>query len=145
MKKPVVILSLIALLLSACSGHKRTPGLGELNTGASLPESFNFTKMGLKFICATVNKKNGTTSLLYGTDPTLAVKPGAVFALITWTQQPDPRWIGANIPGRLVSVEMLKDTTYRRFIDADLEPDPDTSGQNERTDFILGLRPAILF
>lgn len=150
---------MIGLLLTACSEHKPTPGAGELNAQASVPGNFNFSKLGLKVICSTINKKRGAMSTLYGNDSAKATAmagdgkclPGSVFALVTWKQQADERWIGANIPGQLLSIEMVKATpgqvfaSYSRYKGADLKLDADTSGQNERTKYILGLKPSIMF
>jgi hypothetical protein len=33
---------------------------------------------------------------------------GEAFTLVTWKQQPDEHWFGANIPGDLQSVEVLE-------------------------------------
>ena len=158
MKKSCYILSIIALLISACADHKATPGAGQLNAQASLPEGFAFSKMGLKVITSTINKKSGTMSTLYGNDSAKVTAqagnakclPAAVFVLVTWKQQPDKRWIGGNIPGKLVSVETLKGQKqgtdlYERFKGADLKADLDTTGQNERIDYILGLKASIMF
>ncbi len=77
--------------------------------------------------------------------------PASAFALVTWKQQADKRWIGGNIPGDLLSVEMLKtgsnenNSIYSRFKGAGLKADPDTSGQNARTKYILRLKPSIMF
>jgi hypothetical protein len=98
-------------------------------------------------------------STLYGNDFAKATAqagksiclPGAVFALVTWKQQDDKRWIGGKIPGNLVSVEILKadkqqqTQTYSRFLGANLTADPDTTGQRARTAFILSLKPSIMF
>ena len=62
------------------------------------------------------DKTSSTMSTLYGND--LAVDharahsdhdypDGSVLALVTWTQQNDPRWFGARIPDRVSSVEFL--------------------------------------
>lgn len=78
--------------------------------------------------------------------------PGDVFALITWKQQPDDNWYGANIPGDLQSVEIVKTTTanngavninYQRFQGKDLAIDADTLHQQERISFILNQQPSV--
>ena len=160
MKALGFILSLIILMATACADHKQTPGAGQINTDASLPAGFGFSKMGLKVITSTVNKQLGTMSTLYGNDSAKATAemrngvclPGSVFALITWKQQADKRWIGGNIPGNLVSVEILKTKDkqqqtriYNRFNGSDLKADPDTAGQQARVKFILSLKPSIIF
>jgi hypothetical protein len=161
MNSPSRILLSIVLLLSACNEHNPTPGVGELNNEASLPASFNFSKMGLKVVCSTINQRLGTMSILYGNDPAKSTAqagdgkflPGTVFAFITWKQHADKRWIGANIPGQLVSVEILKAAAghsqgviaYNKFKGADLHADTDTAGQGTRIKYILGLKPSLMF
>jgi hypothetical protein len=44
--------------------------------------------------------------------------PGAMLSLVTWKQQEDPRWFGANIPAQPKSVE---------FVSAVLSPDGRTT------------------
>ena len=159
MKTTSLILLIMALIISGCTDHKNTPEVGELNTKASLPADFNFNKMGLKVVASTVNKKSGTMATLYGNDSAKAtavagngqLQATAVFALVTWKQQADKRWIGGNIPGDLLSVEMLKagpdgnTWIYSRFKGPGLKVDPDTSGQTLRAKYILGLKPSIMF
>ena len=147
-------------MMYGCADHKNTPEAGELNAKASLPADFNFNKMGLKVITSTVNTKSGTMATLYGNDSAKATawtgngkcRSTSIFALVTWKQQTDKRWIGGNIPGNLLSVEMLeansdKQSTgiYSRFKDTGLTADPDTSGQSARTKYILSLKPSIMF
>ena len=161
MKLSVRILFVLGLITFSCSEHNTTPNVGQLNKEASLPASFNFSQMGLKVIASAINKKLSTMSTLYGNDAARKTAqlgddkclPGSVFALVTWQQQPDKRWIGAIIPGNLLSVEMLKtpkdqeneNASYTRFTGADLKIDPDTSGQSIRLKYILGLKPSIMF
>lgn len=157
MKRSIYILSVFVIMAFSCKEHNATPDAGQLNSEASLPASFNFSQRGFKVITSTINKQKATMSTLYGNDSAKATAqlgngkclPGSVFALVTWKQQPDKRWIGANMPGELLSVEMLKATnetpTYIRFKDTDLKMDPDTSGQSARSKYILGLKPSIMF
>ncbi len=68
-----------------------------------------------KVITSGVNSKNSTMYTLYGND--LAVQHArtsdapypnnAVLALVTWRQQEDIRWFGANVPSQPDSVEFL--------------------------------------
>ena len=153
------MLALVVLMASACKVHKATPGAGQINADASLPAGFEFSKMGLKVVASTVNKQLGTMSTLYGNDSAKATaqagngvcRPGTLFALVTWKQQDDKRWIGGRIPGNLVSVELLKADkdkqtgVYSRFLGTNLAADPDTTGQRARIGFILSLKPSIMF
>ena len=69
-----------------------------------------------RIITSLADNSSSTMSTLYGND--LAVDyarmhsghnypDGSVLALVTWTQQNDPRWFGARIPERTSSVEFL--------------------------------------
>jgi hypothetical protein len=161
MKTFKLTLLLFIAIISGCSEHNKTPEAGELNAKASLPPDLNFNKMGLKVIASTVNKKLGTMATLYGNDFAKATAnagngkclPMSVFTLVTWKQQPDKRWLGGNIPGKLLLVEVLKSTmegqrgdlAYTRFQGVSLQPDPDTSGQQARKKYILALKPSIMF
>jgi len=155
----IITLLIAALMISGCANHKNTPEAGEINAKASLPADFNFNKMGLKVITSTVNKKSGTMATLYGNDSAKATalagngncRRTSVFALVTWKQQADKRWIGGNIPGDLFSVEILKADpekitgVYSRLKGPALKADPNTSGQSVRAKYILSLKPSIMF
>ncbi|MET4080633.1 hypothetical protein ABIB40_000577 [Pedobacter sp. UYP30] len=161
MKLILYIILFLSLITVSCNEHNATPNVGQLNKEASLPANFNFSQMGLKVIASTINKKLFTMSTLYGNDAAKITAQhadgkclaGSVFALVNWKQQPDERWIGANIPGNLLSVEMLKTAKdqengtalYTRFTGADLKIDSDTSGQSIRAKYIIGLKPSIMF
>ena len=75
-----------------------------------------------------------------------------VFTLITWKQQPDPHWFGANIPGDLQSVEVLKtilnsDTVvmnYKFYEGKKLALNADPPYQSERIKFILDQKPSVM-
>jgi hypothetical protein len=80
-----------------------------------------------------------------------AYGPGAVLALVTWSQRDDPHWFGARIPDAPQSVEFVQvaatgqENRYRRFAGTQLAED--SSAQTiaaERASFILGLPPAVL-
>jgi len=152
---------LLIVMASGCSEHNKTPEAGEVNDKASLPADLNFSKMGLKVITSTINKKLGTMATLYGNDSARASAeagkgkclPQSVFTLVTWKQQADKRWIGGNIPGDLLSVEVLnagiknkrEAIAYHRFTGKLFKLDPDTAAQSVRKIYILGLKPSIMF
>lgn len=67
-------------------------------------------------ISSFVQVRQHTMSTLYGN--TIAAEhartrgnrhypAGAVLSLVTWIQQPDPRWFGGNIPGEVASIEVI--------------------------------------
>ena len=134
----------LTMLVAGCKQHNDTPEAGLLNVQASLPKDFNFKSLQLKMVTSTVNKKLSTMSVLYGNEVT------KVAALVTWRQQPDKRWIGGNIPGELLSVEMLKPAPdakemYTKFTGAELALVTDTISRRTRINFIRSLRPSVLF
>jgi hypothetical protein len=85
------------------------------------PDSLSFNPLEWKVICSGIDKGGKTMSTLYGND--IAVNKartnagntypaGSALALVTWLQQEDTHWYGANIPGSVKSIELIK------FIDA---------------------------
>jgi len=143
------------LFLTACSN----PPASTLNSEASFPASFDLTKMNLKVITSSLNKKQGTMSTLYGnaaalktaTDST-AHLPGETYALVTWKQKADGHWFGANIPGDLQSVTLLKITGHpgavtfndQKYTGKDLTQTADTTGNATTTKFILSERASVM-
>ena len=147
------------LALSACS-QPEVPA-GQLNEAASLPPSFAFSKLGLRVLASSVNRRQATMATLYGNDlarqAALAgpggAQPGEVLALLTWQQQADPNWFGARIPGALQSLELLRTgpagagrsaVTYQYFTGKDLILRADTLHQQERIAYLLAQKPAVL-
>jgi hypothetical protein len=147
------------LALSACSQPK-VPA-GQLNEAASLPTSFDFSKLGLRVLASSVNRRQATMATLYGNDlarqaalgGNATAQPGEVLALVTWRQQADPNWFGARIPGKLQSVELLRTepgstghpaVTYQCFTGKDLALQADTLHQQERIAYLLAQKPAVM-
>lgn len=153
MKSAYLLLASIALLLAACTNKTNSTAL--VNNAATIPASFNFGKIGYKVITSSINKKKGTMSTLYGNElalksakaGTVTIGAGEVFALVTWKQQPDDHWFGANIPGSLQSVEYVKTSLagnnigYQKFDGKNMTLNADTSGNQERIKYILGQKP----
>lgn len=113
MKKLIVWGTLFISVIAGCAG-KKTPPADLFNRQASLPANFSFHPLEWKVISSSFSKTNKTMSTLYGND--LAVTyarngkettypAGAELALVTWNQQEDQHWFGANIPGAVRSVE----------------------------------------
>jgi hypothetical protein len=147
------------LALSACSQPK-VPA-GQLNEAASLPPSFDFSKLGLRVLASSVNRRQATMATLYGNDlarqtelgGNATAQPGEVLALVTWRQQADPNWFGARIPGKLQSLELLRTepgstghpaVTYQCFTGKDLTLRADTLHQQERIAYLLAQKPAVM-
>lgn len=158
MKAPAIAFAAL-LALSACT-QSHVPA-GQLNEAASLPTSFNFSKLGLRVLATFVNRRQATTATLYGNDlarqaalaGTGAAQPGEVLALLTWQQQPDPNWFGARIPGALQSLELLRTgpadagrpiVRYQCFVGKSLVPQADTLHQRARIAYLLAQKPAVL-
>lgn len=152
------MLTSLSLALSAC--HDKANDADLTNAKATIPTSFNFSKLGLKVITSSINKKQGTMSTLYGDPIALSnaeavskvIAPNEVLALVTWKQQADKHWFGANIPGSLQSIEMIKTISagtvvtvhYQRFEGKDLNFHADTLGRETRIKYILGLHASIM-
>lgn len=153
MKSAYILLAGIVLALAACTGNTVL-----VNNAAAIPASFNFGKMDYKVITSSINKKKGTMSTLYGNELALkasiadtgTIAPGEVFALVTWKQQADDHWFGANIPGNLQSVEYVKTAdagnkiSYQRFEGKGLVLSADTSQSRERIKYILDQKPSVM-
>lgn len=109
--------SLILLLCFAFIGCSRPTK--QYNQSASLndADSLPFNPLNDAVLSSFVNPVQHTMSTLYGN--TLAIQhartvgnvsypAGSILALVTWKQQPDPRWFGGNIPDRILSVEVVQ-------------------------------------
>ncbi len=159
MKKISFILKVsIFLLMYSCGNNVNTPD--NINTKASLPDSFKFNPKGLKVITTFINKEQGTMSTLFGNSlaqqKAMAVNEkmmaGELFTLVTWKQQPDAHWFGANIPGDLQSVEVIQTTSagetlainYQLYAGKYLVLHADTFGKSEKIKSILDLKPSIM-
>ncbi len=114
MKPQIITLLFLALAVSSCSEKKSPDEI--INEKASLPEALNWEAAGYKVITSYIDKKDSTMSILYGND--LARKTfiasenrvirGEMLVLVTWKQKADENWFGANIPGKLNTIELIK-------------------------------------
>jgi len=149
----------LALAISVLAGCSASPVADQgFNAKASIPEKFDFTKNGFKVISLIIDNKTGTMATLYGNDlairgaksASLKLTTGWAMAMVTWRQQPNPYWYGNNIPGALLSIEILtvdkkiNDLSYSLFEGDKLIYKPNTLQANERTNFILSQKPSIL-
>ncbi|MDJ1497957.1 hypothetical protein QNI19_33760 [Cytophagaceae bacterium DM2B3-1] len=144
-------LCIIVLFLFSCGPTKQKEEL--INTKASIPETFDIAGKNLKVITTMLNRHDSTTSLLYGNE--IAYRsamqhlkkpsPGEKFTLVTWKQQSDKHWFGANIPGDLLAVEILEvgnnqqktEIHYKKLLGKSLTPVTDTLGASNRVNFII--------
>lgn len=154
--KAYLVIAAYALLFAACA-DKSAP-LEPVNTKASLPPGFNFSKREYKVISSFIDKKKGTMSTLYGNDIALrSAKAGAQhhaagleMALVTWQQKPNPYWFGNNIPGLLLSVEIITsdkntgDVAYTFFEGQKLVLNTHMPLQEGRINYILNQKPSVM-
>lgn len=147
-----------ACVITITSCDKKTSPEKLINEKASLPKSFSISNLHQKVISSFSNKKESTTSILYGDSSAgLAIKdknplkaPSFSFTLVTWHQQADPHWFGAKIPGDLISVERLSKKSldasiaYQKLSGKELVSVSDTTGNFGRIRFILSQKPLIL-
>lgn len=144
-------LFIAALFLFSCGAHQQKEEL--INTKASIPETLDLSGKHLKVITTMLNRRDSTTSLLYGNEIAYQSamqhlknpSPGEQFTLVTWKQQADQHWFGANIPGDLSAVEILEvgnnqqktELHYKKLLGKSLTPVTDTSGTSKRVNFIV--------
>jgi hypothetical protein len=106
-----------------------------------------------KVITSGVDARQATMYALFGNDRAVqcarsnTAYKDAVLALVTWGQQEDGRWFGAQIPASPKSVEIVSvspdATSYRTFEGSPLKevtaPEP-----KERIGYLLSLRAAVM-
>jgi hypothetical protein len=156
MKTIVYFTGILSLLfLFACSDKAKEQAL---NKDASLPDALLDKVSGLHVINSSINNKKHTTSLLYGNQNAIEritnnqsdLKKGEKLVCITWQQKSDPNWIGAIIPGKLHSFEILEwlpekqNFSYQKFEGNTMSLTSDTLGNSLRIKIILGQKMAIL-
>ncbi|CAN5484327.1 hypothetical protein BH10BAC4_BH10BAC4_11500 [soil metagenome] len=145
------------LLICSCSN---TNTADNMNTKASFPDSYTFQSSEMKVITTIINRKLGTMSTLYGNslalqksrDSDAKMVAGELYKLVTWKQQPDTHWFGANIPGDLQSIEAIQTTSaedivtinYQLYEGQNITLHSDTVNRSNRISFILKLKPSIL-
>lgn len=129
-----------------------------LNKEASLPDVFLDKVSDLQVINSSINNKKQTTSLLYGNQKTIErIKSerhhfdlGEKLVWITWQQQSDPNWIGAIIPGKLISLEIVESVSegeglkYQKYEGNDMVLQKDTLGNAHQIELLLSQKRAIL-
>lgn len=156
MKTIVYFTGILSLLfLCACSDKAKEQAL---NKDASLPDALLDKVSGLHVINSSINNKKHTTSLLYGNQNAIEriktnqsdLEKGEKLVWITWQQKSDPNWIGAIIPGKLRSLEILEwlpekqNFSYQKFEGNTMYLKSDTLGNSLRIKIILGQKMAIL-
>ncbi len=110
----VFVLAMIVLLNSCQSG----PGLG-LNKEASVQASDDLPEnpLLLHAITSGVQPRDSTMFTLYGNDAAFSYAgshsdnrypDGAVLYEVTWRQQTDEQWLGANVPKAIIAIERVE-------------------------------------
>jgi hypothetical protein len=153
------------LLLGAvgCSDQVNPRVATKLNQEAALVGDLPSNPLKGRVITSWVSKKDSTMSTLYGNE--VAVKyarmnpagkypVGSVLSAVTWSEQEDPRWFGAKIPGKVRSVEFVTVTERGGFDFERYEGMPlkrvvykDTEGLGtgvDRAAFLMSLRAAVM-
>lgn len=149
-----VLLALTLCFLYSCQHTKPD----NLNNEASILElgDLHENPLLMGVITTSVNLNNKTMSTLYGN--TIAIDfakknsgikypEGSVLYEVTWEQQPDSVWFGANIPGVLISVEKIdfnKESTpfYTIYEGSPLRTSKNHNA-NDRLDQIISQRFAV--
>jgi len=78
------------------------------------------------------------------------MRRGEKLIRITWNQKPDPNWIGAVIPGKLVSFEILEllsekePVLYQKIEGNPMQVKKDTLGNLKSIKYILHQKMAVL-
>lgn len=134
------------------------------NETAAISSVDSFPKIILKWkvLTSSINKKNATMSTLYGNDWAFNYSKqnqgsfypvGARIALVTWLQQADKHWFGANIPGKIKTIEIIafenkagkRVETYLKYEGQPLIPSKTDAAFNiKRINFILNQRIALI-
>jgi hypothetical protein len=147
--------AMAALILAGCSSENPRV-VTRVNQDAALTGDLIANPLGDKVITTWIDPRNSTMSTLFGND--VAVEnsrgeypAGSMLALVTWTQQEDPRWFGAKIPAKPQSVEFVVVGTepaysYRKYEGSPLKQVSTDAGTspNDRAAYLLSQRAAVM-
>lgn len=113
-----------------------------------------FDPGNLKFISASLNTKQETSSALYGNQEALQSlnadaalpMPDSEFKLVTWKYHDNPQYIGGTLTGELLSIETI--TTHQNGkISYRIQNSSEKQGiqqkQEERIKYIMSYKPVI--
>jgi hypothetical protein len=163
MKLSHLFLTLVIVMVTACSGPRTDPG-DLINKGASPPGGLPFDPLQWRIITSSINRHDSTMSTLYGNDLAVnhartldqpAYPSGSVLSLVTWVQKDDERWYGARIPGSIQSIEFVQvelsqngqsANTYQDYEGAPLQkmPDKDAATISARVTDILDRKASVM-
>lgn len=154
MKNLIGLGFVVSLILTSCSNENL------YNESASFADSSKISHvLEGKVITSMVDKKEKTMSTLYGND--IAVEharssadhhypSGSELSLVTWIQKEDIHWYGANIPGEIKSIEIVKyqarDSTILECYEGKKlqSRKPDFAAAVKKIEFISNQRAAVL-
>jgi len=162
-KDVYLLFCIIALSQFGCSTHP-APVSASLNQNAELVGDLPVNPLRWRVITSTIDQSTATMATLFGNDPAVeyarshsqtAYPAGSVICLVTWTQREDPRWFGAEIPDRVMSVEFVTvaaglngelSNAYAKYEGTPLKKVRTAEGgaTTERTAYLLSLRAAVL-
>ena len=106
---------LLILLIGCSKPNSRIQT--RLNRDAELSGELPYNPLQWDVISSTLNPAAHTLATISGNEKAVAharhhasqeYPAGSVLAIITWSQQEDPRWFGGKIPGSVQSVEFLE-------------------------------------
>ncbi len=155
------VLLLVALGLGGCASENPRV-VTRLNDGAALVGNLPFNPLTHKVITSWIDKQSSTMSTLYGNDVAFGYAranagrdypAGSLLSVITWSQQEDPRWFGGNIPAKVKSVEFVTvgvgadqrpSYVYQKYEDAPLRKTPEAPAANQRVEFLVAQRAAVM-
>jgi hypothetical protein len=150
------VLAMAALFaLTGCQSTPHAPS--SINQEAALTGNLPYNPLGWRVVTSWTNERQATMSTLFGNDLAIGrlrsssgipYPPGAVLALVTWSQRDDPHWFGARIASTPQSVEFVAMTagqapSYEKYQGSPLKPvnNPDAA---KRIDYLLSQRAAVM-
>ncbi len=154
-----------ALLIGAMGGSRENPRVtSRLNDEASLGGELSVNPLQWKVITSAIDHRDSTMYTVFGNDRAVEYArthaeheypAGSVIALVTWTQQEDPRWFGGRIPKAPKSVEFVTVSTdadgklsyrYEEYEGSPLKrmPAEESTVPAGRAAYLIGQRAAVM-
>jgi hypothetical protein len=155
--------AILALCLSGCAGDQ--PKISAtFNESAALTGDLPANPLQWQVITATSSQAESSMATLYGNDVAVhyartnaqhSYPPNSALALVTWTQQDDPRYFGGRIPGQAKSVEFVfvkaggggvPQYSYQQYEGTPLKRSSAQDGPtpNDRAAYLLSQRAAVM-
>jgi cytochrome P460 len=158
MKKIYILSAALSIGLMGCSDQVNPRVATRLNGDAAVVGDVPSNPVRGKVITSWVDKKAATMSTLFGNDVAVQYARsnaegkypvGAVLSVVTWNQQEDPRWFGGKIPEKTKAVEFVTIAgpgvySYQRYEGSPLTKVAEDAAHNDRADYLLSLRAAVM-